>query len=82
MTEAQQPDALKKLVIFMIALAILGTFVSALHVFTVDIPAQKALQAPSNAVDPYCPLGTPNCEVPATCQELWPGRCSGLPKPG
>ena len=28
MTEAQQPDALKKLVIFIIALAILGTFVS------------------------------------------------------
>jgi hypothetical protein len=49
MSEIQQSDALKKLVRFNIALAILGTVVAMLHNFTVDLPLQQAtLHAPKN----------------------------------
>jgi len=82
MTHAQPPDAMKKLVLLIIGIAILGTIIALGVHYGVELPAQNNLKAPSNAVNPYCPIGTPNCEVPATCQELWPGRCSGVPKPG
>ena len=50
MSEAQQSDALKKLVWFIIALAILGTVVAMLHYFAIDLPIQQAaLHAPANA---------------------------------
>jgi len=49
MTETQQPDALKKLVIFMIALAILGTIIALTWYFAVELPIQQALQAPINS---------------------------------
>jgi hypothetical protein len=49
MTEAQQSDALKKLVWFVIALAILGTVVAMLHYIAIDLPIQQAaLHAPVN----------------------------------
>jgi hypothetical protein len=50
MSEAQQSDALKKLVIFIVALAILGTLVAFAGYFVVALPLQQAaaLQAPSN----------------------------------
>jgi hypothetical protein len=49
MTESQQSDAMKNLVLFMIGLAILGTIV-ALVWFAVDLPIQQAaLHAPTNA---------------------------------
>ena len=49
MTNAQQSDSLKNLVIFIVALAILGTLVAFAWYFAVDLPLQQAaLQAPSN----------------------------------
>jgi hypothetical protein len=47
MTETQQSDALKKLVIFMVALAILGTIIALAGYFAIDLPIQQAaLHAP------------------------------------
>ena len=49
MSETQQSDALKKLVLFIIALAILGTIIAGAHYFIVDQPVQQAaLHAPAN----------------------------------
>ena len=49
MSEIQQSDALKKLVWFIIALAILGTVIAMLHYFAIDLPIQQAaLHAPAN----------------------------------
>ena len=50
MSETQQSDALKKLVLFIIALAILGTVVAMLHYFVIDFPLQQAaaLHVPAN----------------------------------
>jgi len=43
MSGAQQSDALKHLVIFMIALAILGTIPALAGYFAIELPAQQAL---------------------------------------
>ena len=52
MSEAQHSDALKKLVLFIIALAILGTVVAMLHYFAIDLPLQQAaLHAPVNVAE-------------------------------
>jgi hypothetical protein len=49
MSEAQQSDALKNLVLFMIALAILGTIIALAWYFVVDLPIQQAaIHAPAN----------------------------------
>jgi hypothetical protein len=49
MTEGQQPDALKKLVVFIIALAILGTIIALSWYFAVELPLQQAaLHPPMN----------------------------------
>jgi hypothetical protein len=49
MTHAQQSDAMKKLVWFMIGLAILGTIIALAWYFAVDLPLwQAALQVPKN----------------------------------
>ena len=49
MSESQQSDALKKLVIFIIALAILGTVIALAWYFVVDLPLlQAALHVPAN----------------------------------
>ena len=49
MSEAQQSDALKKLVMFIICLAILGTILALVWYFAVDLPIQLAiLHAPMN----------------------------------
>ncbi len=49
MTEIQQSDALKKLVWFIIALAILGTIIALAWHFAVELPIQQAaLHAPLN----------------------------------
>ena len=79
MTQAQPPDVMKKHVLFIIAIAILGTIIALAVHYGVELPAQKTLQAPSNVVDPNRP-GFPN--LTPGCDELWPGRCSGQPKPG
>ena len=50
MSEAQQSDAMKKLVLFIIGLAILGTVMAMIHYFAVDLPIQQAmLHAPANS---------------------------------
>jgi hypothetical protein len=49
MSESQQSDALKKLVIFIIALAIMGTLIALAWYFAVELPLQQAsLQPPMN----------------------------------
>jgi hypothetical protein len=50
MTEPQQSDALKNLVLFIIALAILGTVIALAWYFAVDLPIQQAaaLNVPEN----------------------------------
>jgi heme/copper-type cytochrome/quinol oxidase subunit 2 len=49
MSEAQQPDALKNLIWFIIGLAILGTVIALAIYFAVELPArQAALTAPAN----------------------------------
>jgi hypothetical protein len=55
MAEILQSDALKKLVWFIIALAILGTAVAMLHYFAIDLPIrQAALHVPANGMmDPW-----------------------------
>jgi len=49
MTGAQQPDALKRLVIFVITLAILGTLIALVGYFAVDLPQQNNVQVPQNS---------------------------------
>ena len=49
MFEIQQSDALKKLVIFIIALAILGSIIALAWHFGIELPIQQgALHAPTN----------------------------------
>jgi archaellum component FlaG (FlaF/FlaG flagellin family) len=51
MSEIQQSDALKKLVWFIIALAILGSVIAMLHYFAIDLPIQQAaLHSPANGM--------------------------------
>ena len=42
MSETQQSDAMKNLVIFVIALAIIGTIIALAWYFAVDLPALQA----------------------------------------
>jgi hypothetical protein len=46
MSETQSP--LAGLVLFIVCLAIAGTFVAGVHYFTIDLPQQNAMQAPQN----------------------------------
>lgn len=58
MTEPQQPDALKNLITFMIALAIIGTIIALAWYFAVDLPIQQAasIHVPTNVLcAPTCP---------------------------
>ena len=50
MTEAQQPDALKNFVFFIIGVAILGTIIALAWYFAVVLPVQQLLHAPSNMI--------------------------------
>jgi len=57
MAEPQQSNALKDLVIFIIALAILGTIIALAWYFVVDLPLQQAaaLNVPMNTkCSPQC----------------------------
>jgi hypothetical protein len=54
MSESQQSDALKKLVLFITALAILGTIIALVWHFGVELPIQQAaLHVPVNANYPW-----------------------------
>ena len=79
MTDAKSPDVMKKLVMFIIAIAILGTIIALAVHYGVELPARKTVQVPVNAVNPNL-AGFP--QLTPGCDELWPGRCSGLPNPG
>ncbi|MHB8163239.1 MAG: hypothetical protein ACYDDV_02700 [Methanoregula sp.] len=46
MTESQQSDAMKNLVIFMIGLAIAGTVIALAYYFAVALPVQHAALLP------------------------------------
>jgi hypothetical protein len=51
MTPQTSPESpLTRLVLFIVVLAIAGTFVAGIHFFAVDLPAQKTIQAPENLV--------------------------------
>jgi hypothetical protein len=52
MTEAQQSDALKILVLFIIGLAILGTIIALAWYFGVELPIQHAIAHHPPANDP------------------------------
>ena len=45
---ASLQSPLARLVLFMVCLSLAGSFVAAMHFFTVDLPAQNALQVPEN----------------------------------
>ena len=54
MTEVQHSDTLKNLVLFVVALAIIGTVIALAWYFAVDLPLrQAALHAPSNLFTSY-----------------------------
>lgn len=57
MPESEQ-SPLARLVLFMMCLTIAGSVVAGAHYYTVDLPAQKNLQAPENA-----DKSTNDCEV-------------------
>jgi hypothetical protein len=48
MTEAQSPDAMKSLVIFMIKLAVLGVILAVAWYYLVELPRLAALAPPPN----------------------------------
>lgn len=49
MTNAQPPDVMKQLVLFVIGIAILGTIIALAMYFGIELPAQQALlHAPIN----------------------------------
>lgn len=56
---------LARLVLFMVCLALAGTFVAGAHYYAVDLPEQqKNLQAPDNGMKPMikCQICKANCE--------------------
>jgi len=57
MTSSQSTGTpLGRLVLFMVCLSIAGSLVAGVHYFAVDLPAQKAITAPTND---YCEM---SCE--------------------
>jgi hypothetical protein len=61
LSESHTP--LARLVLFMVCLSAAGACVAGVHYFSVNLPQQQAVQAPSNAGDDHC------------CQS---GTCQGL----
>lgn len=56
-------DPLARLVLFMVCLALAGTFVAGAHYYAIDLPQQQNLQAPANAENPMikCQICKSNC---------------------
>jgi len=78
MSEPNQ-SPLPSLVLFMICLSIAGSAFAGAHYYAVDLPAQKALQAPENAKSntDTCIICLHNCELhpddydcPSQCIDL------------
>ena len=62
MTENTFPHSpLTRLVLFIVCLAIAGSFVAGLHFLAVDLPAQKNVVAPTNNDNFQCQLTRTNC---------------------
>lgn len=60
----KEHSPLKSLVLFIVCLAIAASVLAGFHYYAVDLPQQKALQAPENS-DIDCQLCL------ATCHNLW-----------
>lgn len=63
MSESDSP--LARFVLFIICLSIAGVFVAGAHYYAIDLPEQKALQAPQNSITNSlankCPTCINNC---------------------
>jgi hypothetical protein len=69
MSESRSP--LARLVLFMVCLALAGSFIAGMHYFVVDLPQQQTIQAPTNEYN-CCQMG--DCEARSLqCQ----ARCRG-----
>jgi hypothetical protein len=73
MTNAQPPDALKNLVLFIIGIAILGTIIALAMHYGVELPAQNNIKAPSNGCSPdgekyYLETCPKNCDNNKACE--------------
>ena len=64
MSGTQSP--LGGLVLFIVCLAIAGTFVAGVHYFAVDLPQQNAVQAPENGY----PWPKEDCEFECSMDEM------------
>jgi len=51
---SEKPSPLARLVLVMICLSIAGSIVAGAHYYVVDLPQQKALQAPTNTACGDC----------------------------
>jgi hypothetical protein len=56
-----QKSPLARLVLFMVCLAIAGSFVAGMHYFAIDLPQQKTLQAPKNTDGYACGICVKYC---------------------
>jgi len=82
MTDTQQPDALKKLLVFIIALAILATIIAIAWNFAVDLPQQpKTLQAPANSLEDLCTKCASIQDIGLKNKCLMENECSSNVKP-
>lgn len=67
MSEGQQSDALRRLVVFVIVPAILGTILALARYYAVELPAQAALLHTPRSCYP-CPCGFPTKCVGGCCR--------------
>ena len=58
-----QKSPLTRLVLFMVCLSIAGSIVAGAHYFAVDLPQQKAVQAPSNSPSDNCQECYDRCDA-------------------
>ena len=66
---SEKPSPLARLVLVMICLSIAGSIVAGAHYYVVDLPQQKALQAPANSACGECTR---------ICQAIWTGNMEGV----
>lgn len=58
-----QQSPLARFVLFMVCLAIAGSFLAGAHYYAVDLPAQNAGLPPDNGLKPFskCPICVSDC---------------------
>lgn len=88
MSDAHTSDAMKNLVKFMICLSIAGSVLAGIHYYAVDLPQQKAAQAPpnldarglmdciENCIIKNCGYDHAACPYPSNVQQRV--RCQGI----